>query len=114
MAKIKSKLSGATAVVQVSGRVTIDEGSGELRDSLRCILEDGKNRIVLNCSKVDFMDSSGFGVLVECYTSAKKHGGDLRMASPSFKVKDILSLTKMDKVIRSYDSEKDAVESFNK
>jgi len=114
MAKIGVKISGDIALVHAAGRITLDEGSSNLRESLRGLIEEGKNKIVLNLSRVKFMDSSGFGALVECYTSARKHGGDLRIASPSFKVIDILSLTKMDKIIKSYNSENEAIKSFAK
>jgi anti-anti-sigma factor len=75
-----------------------------LRRQLNDIVEGGKNRIVVDLSTTEFIDSSGLGVLIAALKIARKAGGDLRIAAPTQQVCAVLELSNLDRVLRAYDS----------
>jgi len=108
---VSRELKGV-AVLDLKGRITLGEGSVQVRDAIRGLVAKGKKSILLNLGDVNYIDSSGLGELVGAYTSAKNQGADLRLLKLSQKVHDLLQLTKLYTVFDVYDDESLAVASF--
>ncbi|MGH9742813.1 MAG: STAS domain-containing protein [Candidatus Acidiferrum sp.] len=104
--------AGHVTVVDLSGRITLGEGSALLRKTVRGLLDDKHIRIVLNLADVDYIDSSGIGELVSAYTTAKGRGGELKLLHLTKKVHDLLQLTKLYTVFDVYTDEGTALRSF--
>jgi anti-sigma B factor antagonist len=104
--------SGQVIVVDLSGRIILGEGSALLRKTVRELLEEKRNKIVLNLGDVDYIDSSGIGELVSAYTAVKNRGGDLKLLNLTKKVRDLIQLTKLYTVFDVYTDEHSAVGSF--
>lgn len=100
-------------VVDINGRITLGEETGQLRDSVRSLIAAGKRKIVLNLAHVDFIDSSGVGELVSSFTAVRNAGGDLKLLSLSKKVQDVLNVTKLYTIFDIKDDEFTAVKSFD-
>jgi len=71
--------SGAITVVDASGRITLGDGSANLRKTIRQLVEEAHCKIVLNLADVDYIDSSGIGELVSAYTAVRSKGGELKL-----------------------------------
>jgi anti-sigma B factor antagonist len=99
-------------VVDLSGKITLGEGSALLRKTIRGLLDDKRIHIVLNLADVDYIDSSGIGELVSAYTTAKGRGGELKLLHLTKKVHDLLQLTKLYTVFDVYTEESAALRSF--
>lgn len=84
----------------------------ELREAVTSALQDGGKKLLLNCDAVTTIDSSGVGELVGAYTTANNKGGKLKLVSLPRKVQDILTITQLITIFETYDSEKEAVDSF--
>ena len=67
--KLNNRQVGDVTVIDVSGRITLGEGSSALRDTLRDLTAGGNKKILLNLSDVSYIDSSGIGELVSGFTS---------------------------------------------
>jgi anti-sigma B factor antagonist len=100
-------------VVDINGRITLGEETGQLRDTVRNLIAAGKKKIVLNLAHVDFIDSSGVGELVSSFTAVRNAGGDLKLFSLSKKVQDVLNVTKLYTIFDIKDDEFTAVKSFD-
>jgi anti-sigma B factor antagonist len=100
------------AVVDLTGRITLGEGSVQLRDTVRDLVSKGKKRILLNLAEVDYIDSSGLGELVSAYTTSKNQGATLKLLKLTRKVHDLLQLTKLYTVFDIYDDEATAIGFF--
>jgi anti-sigma B factor antagonist len=100
-------------VVDIDGRITLGDETGQLRDTVRSLVAAGKKKIVLNLARVDFIDSSGVGELVSSFTAVRNAGGDLKLHSLSKKVHDVLHVTKLYTVFDIKDDEFTAVKSFD-
>jgi anti-sigma B factor antagonist len=104
--------SGIITVVDVSGRITLGDGSAMLRKTIRQLLEEQHTQIILNLADVDYIDSSGIGELVSGYTAVKSKGGELKLLHLTKKVHDLLQITKLFTVFEVYSDEGIAVRSF--
>ena len=106
------EVDGVT-VVDLSGRITLGEGSGKLRDTVREILAKGQKKIILNLGDVGYIDSSGLGELVSSYTTASNQGASVKLINLQQKVNDLLQITKLYTVFETFESEADAILSFS-
>jgi anti-sigma B factor antagonist len=104
--------AGPVTVVDLSGRITLGDGSALLRKTIRGLLADERKKILLNLADVDYIDSSGIGELVSGFTAVKSQGGDLKLLQLTKKVRDLLQITKLYTVFDIYADEKAALGSF--
>ena len=109
---INERQAGDVTVLDMSGKITIGEGSVSLRSAIRRLLEEGKKRILLNLAQISYVDSSGIGELVSSYTAINKEGGQLKLLNLTQKIQDLLTITKLLTVFDVYDSEPEALNSF--
>ena len=105
------QVSGIT-IVDMSGRITLGEGSVILRDAIKDLLAKGQKKILLNLGDVSYIDSSGIGELVSAFTSVRNQGGELKLLNLTKKVHDLLQITKLYTVFDIKDEEAGAVQSF--
>jgi anti-sigma B factor antagonist len=111
-AKLSPRKVGDVTVIDVSGRITLGEGSSNLRDGIRELLGKGDRKILLNLADVSYIDSSGIGELVSGFTSVANQGGQLKLLNLTKRVRDLLQITKLYTVFDVYDDEAAAVRSF--
>ena len=109
---IASREVDGVTVVDLSGRITLGEGSVQLRETVRDLIGKGSKKILLNMGDVNYIDSSGLGELVSAYTTAQNQGAVVKLLSLTHKVKDVLQLTKLYTVFDIYDDEASAIASF--
>ena len=100
-------------VVHLSGAIFFDEESTFLRVHVKDLL-DKSHQIVLDLGNVTRIDSSGLGTLVALYASARKVGGDIKLANLGNHIKEALRITRLVTVFDIFDSTEDAVASFNR
>ena len=109
---IASREVDGVTVLDLSGRITLGEGSVQLRDAIRDLISKGTKNILLNLGDVNYIDSSGLGELVSAYTSARNQGAEVKLLNLTKKVHDLLQLTKLYTVFDVKDDEASAIASF--
>ena len=112
--KISTRQVDGVTILDLSGRITLGEGSVQLRDATRDLLAKGQKHILLNLGDVSYIDSSGIGELVSAFTSVKNAGGELKLLNLTKKVHDLLQITKLYTVFDVKDDETTAVGSFTR
>ena len=112
--KASTRQVNGVTIVDLSGRITLGEGSVVLRDTVKDLLGKGNKKILLNLGDVTYIDSSGIGELVSAFTTAKNQGGELKLLNLTKKVHDLLQITKLYTVFDVKDDETAAVKSFGK
>ena len=110
--KASNRQVNGVTVVDMSGRITLGEGSVVLRDSIRDLVAKGQKKILLNLGDVTYIDSSGIGELVSAFTTVRNQGGDLKLLKLTKKVHDLLQITKLYTVFDIKDDETAAIGSF--
>lgn len=109
---INERQAGDVTILDLSGKITIGEGSVILRQKVRDLLAGGKNKILLNLGDVSYVDSSGIGELVSSYTTVRNQQGALKLLNLTEKIQDLLAITKLLTVFEVFEDEGDALASF--
>ena len=99
--------------MDLSGRITLGDGSALLRKTVRGLLDDQRTQILLNLADVDYIDSSGIGELVSGFTAVKNRNGNLKLLHLTKKVRDLLQITKLFTVFDVFTDEGTAIRSFD-
>jgi anti-sigma B factor antagonist len=110
--KVKTRQVDGIIILDLSGRITLGEGSVTLRDAVRDVVAKGSNKILLNLGDISYIDSSGIGELVSAFTTIKNSGGELKLLNLTKKVQDLLQITKLYTVFDIKDDEATAVAAF--
>ena len=110
--KASNRQVGDVTIVDLSGRITLGEGSVVLRETVQDLISKSKNKILLNLGDVTYIDSSGIGELVSAFTSVRNKGGQLKLLKLTKKVHDLLQITKLYTVFDVKDDEAVAISSF--
>jgi anti-sigma B factor antagonist len=111
--KASTRQVDGVTIVDLSGRITLGEGSVVLRDTVKDLLGKGQKKILLNLGDVSYIDSSGIGELVSAFTSVRNQGGELKLLHLTKKVHDLLQITKLYTVFDVRDDEASAVKAFS-
>lgn len=112
---------GDVTILDLSGLLSLGEpyASGPdsgivLGEKVRELIKEGHKKILLNLSGVRYVDSSGAGQLAGACSSARTHGAELKIMKPTSQVKNLLEITRLDKIIDVRADETNAIESFGK
>lgn len=103
--------SGATLLELREERLDA-HNSGDLKNEMLSLFEDGKNQLVIDLKDVRFIDSSGLGALVSGYKNASARNGNLKLCSLQPQVKSMFELTRLHRVFEIYPGADDALASF--
>jgi anti-sigma B factor antagonist len=103
---------GSVTIIDLSGRISLGEGSALLRKTIRDLLASGQTKILLNLGDVNYIDSSGIGELVSGFTAVRNREGQLKLLNLTKKVHDLLQITKLFTVFDVYNDEHVAVRSY--
>jgi len=99
------------AILTLKGRLAVGEASS-VREKIQALAAAGHTRVVIDLSGVDYIDSTGLGALVICYTTLKKQGGALKLVNPNKRNLELLLLTKLHTIFEVFSEVQDAVNSF--
>ena len=99
------------SIVRCRGCIVFGQEVDELRLIVLSQLKK-QSHVVLNLGGIERLDSGGLGGIVGMYISARNRGGDLKLAHLSQRSKDVVRVCRLDQIIETYDSEADAVASF--
>ncbi|RZB38134.1 MAG: anti-sigma B factor antagonist [Desulfobacteraceae bacterium Eth-SRB2] len=102
---------GEVTVVSVLTQV-IDAGNADDFKTGFASIVKGCKKIVLELSRVNFIDSSGCGSLLSCHRQIKSLGGDLKICGPQEMVRTLFDLVRMYRVVDIFDSKEEAVKAF--
>ena len=109
---VQTQISGDVLILACNGRIMSGDECAVLRERVVNML--GTPKIVLNLQGVDYIDSEGLGMLVGLLVSTGNRAGELKLASPRKRVKDLLRRTNLDTIFRVYENNDEAVAAFGK
>ncbi len=109
---VKEKIQGDLAVLAVSGKLMGGKETKQVHEKVKSLLGDGFKKIVIDLSKVKWLNSSGLGMLISCLTSITNAGGKIKIAGATEKVNNLLMITKLITVFDAYESVDRAVATF--
>ncbi len=111
--KIKTREQGHVIVFDVSGRIMGGPDADTFHELVKKTIGEDKKHILVNLAKVNWINSTGLGILIAAYTSIRDAGGEFKLANLSDRIESILMITKLSGIIESYDNEDEALASFS-
>jgi anti-sigma B factor antagonist len=100
-------------IIDLSGRITIGEGTLTVRDALQELIRAGNRKFLVNLADVDYIDSSGLGELVTLFTTVRKEAdGQVKLLNLTRRIRDLLQITKLLTVFEAFENETEALKSM--
>jgi len=109
---LKSRRLDDVVILDLSGRITMGEGTLILRNQIQKLLSAGDRKFLLNLEDVNYIDSSGLGELVTSFTTVRNQGGLLKLLNLTRRVQDLLQITKLLTVFETFNSEAEALKTM--
>lgn len=100
-------------VITLTGEMVGGPDATALNDQVKELVKNGKNKVVINMKHVNWMNSSGLGILIGSVNTIRKSGGDLKLAHLNEKPRQVLEITKLDRVFGIFDQEEEAIASYS-
>ena len=100
-------------VFAMSGRLTMGSDSQQVEWNLAKLINENHRKVIFDLSGVNYLDSSGIGILVMCHAKLKKAGGSLRLAGAQGMVRQIIEMTNVNKLVDLYVTASDAAKDFH-
>jgi anti-sigma B factor antagonist len=98
-------------VLDLEGNLAL-EGNKQFRQHVATTIDAGVRKLILNLAGVPYMDSSGLGELISCYTAMQKSSGSVKLLHLNDRLQHLLTVTKLSALLETFDSESAAISSF--
>ena len=110
--QIKEHIEDDVVILSLRGNLMGDPETTEFREKIKDLVRDGFLKIVLDVSKVKWINSSGLGALISALTTVNNAGGDMRISNVTEKIKSLFMITQLIKVFKVFESNERAAASF--
>ena len=110
--QIEERVVGGVTILDLKGKMTLGEGDELLKDKINSLIHQGQKKLLLNLEGVPYIDSAGLGEIVRTYTTVSRQGGSLKLVNLTKRITDLLAITKLLTVFETFESEKDAIASY--
>lgn len=105
--------SDGTTILDLRGRLTIGEESLKFNRQIRELAAGNGTQVLVSLEELGYIDSCGVGELISGFTSVTKNGGTLKLVCPQGHVLQVLNLVRLPKIIEVYETEEQALASFD-
>jgi len=99
-------------ILEPKGKIMGGPDATQLHEKLHDYIEQGKKKVIIDLAQVDWMNSTGLGILISGLTTLRNNGGELKLANVTEKIQSLLTITKLVTVFEAFDSIEDAIKSF--
>ena len=110
--QITERKTQDVVVLDLTGRLTIDDGADPLREKFASLIHTGHSKVLLNMSGVPHIDSGALGKLVSCSLTARKANSSVKLFGLTGRVVELLTITKLITEFDTFDTEEEALSSF--
>ncbi|NOY76511.1 MAG: STAS domain-containing protein [Calditrichaeota bacterium] len=110
--QIKEEIRGDVAILYLKGNLMGGPEGMQVHEKVKSLLNDKIKKIVIDLSKVKWMNSSGLGILMACLTSTQNAGGKMKISGATEKIKNLFMITKLITIFETFENADRAVASF--
>lgn len=111
--RLEDRIVNNVAVVRIHGDIVLNASGPDLADKVRSLLEQERRSIVLDMGHVRYVDSVGIGELVASFTAAQHRGGAIKLSGVTKRLNDLLVIAKLLNVFECFETEQEAIDSFD-
>jgi anti-sigma B factor antagonist len=112
--KARTEMNGKVAIIEIKGSLVGDGDTDTFRSAVNDFIEQGNKSLVVNLGKVNYMNSSGIGAIIQAYNNYKKVNGEVKLAGITNNVQNLLVVTKLIDIFDVHETVDDAIDSFAK
>jgi len=112
--KVNQKELEGAVVLELTGKLTGGPDADQFRNMFKELVSGGKKNIIVDLKRVDWINSTGLGILISGYTSVRKAGGDLVLCNVGDRIDSILYVTKLNLLFHAFDDEASAAEHLRR
>jgi anti-sigma B factor antagonist len=109
----KQNPQGDVMVLELSGKIMGGPDHEKFQNEIKNLIAEGNVDILLNMAKVNWVNSTGLGILVSAFHTLKKNGGQLKIACVSDRIDNILNVTQLKLVFETFPTLEEGLASFN-
>lgn len=109
--KINHKQVNSFDVLELSGELDAHTAS-QLENSLKSLIDQDKNQIIVNCKDLDYIASAGLGVFMAYIEDVRTLGGDIKLTNMNSNVYNVFDLLGFPSLYDILEEESDAIEKF--
>lgn len=110
--QLSNRVENNHCIIIVEGNIALD-GVSDVKAYVKPFLQDEAiSGLVINFGKVDFIDSSGIGLIVSIFKTLQQRQAKLALCELSNKNKEIFNMTRLDKILSLFDTEAEAISSL--
>jgi anti-sigma B factor antagonist len=110
--KIIERTLNDITVLDLDGNLAL-EANAEFRKQVNAAIDAGSRKLIVNFARVPYMDSSGLGELISCYTTLRQVNGHIKLIHLSDRLQTLMAITRLITIFETFDSEPAAVSSFD-
>ena len=109
---INTRSKNDIVILDITGEIDL-YNAPEIKDIISSLINERKYNVIINLDKVTYIDSSGIGALISSLSNLKKYQGGLKIINVFASVRKVFELTKLTSFFEIFDSEDEAINSFN-
>jgi anti-sigma B factor antagonist len=110
--KLSDRIQDDVVVLEPKGKIMGGPDASLLHDRLYDYIKKDRRMVVIDMAQVDWMNSTGLGILISGYTTLRNNDGMLKLANVTEKIQSLLTITKLVTVFEAFDTVEDAIKSF--
>ena len=110
--EIRQREVRGVVILDLTGRFVLEDGVTAFGEQVSALIRRGHRKILVNFDGVTYLDSAAVGAIAWKYATANKHKGDVRLLNLRVRSFTVLDKTRLLTVIKNYDNEEAAIESF--
>jgi anti-sigma B factor antagonist len=110
--KVSRSDKNGVVVLSMSGKLMGGKDAETFHETIKRELGDGHRNILIDLSGVDWINSTGLGILISAAHTVKREDGVLKLCRISSRVESILMVTRLNMIFETYDDEAQALASF--
>jgi len=109
---IRTERTGTVAHIELSGRVTVSDRPGLLKQAVATSVDEGARHVLLDLSEVNYLDSTRLGELIAAHVTVSRHGGHLKLVGTPERILELLVTAGLDQIFERYATAEDATRSL--
>ncbi|HOP08110.1 MAG TPA: STAS domain-containing protein [candidate division Zixibacteria bacterium] len=110
--KLTAREEGSVVILEPKGKIMGGPDASLLHDKLYECIQGDKKKVVIDLAGVEWMNSTGLGILIQGFTTLRNSDGQLKLARVTEKIRSLLKITKLASVFEAYETVDEAVQSF--
>jgi len=106
--EIHQRQSGIVAILELAGRLTVNDQPGMLKDAVVAAVTGGARHVLLDLSRVHYIDSTRLGEIIASHVTLTRRGGHLRLVGTPHRLTELFAIAGLEGVFERFETTEEA------